>query len=159
VAGFEQAASRRGLTLSVRVPRGRVAFVCDGVRLTQALTNLIDNAIKFSPKSSSIVVCMRCDGEQAMFTVTNRGTPIAEEHRALIFERRWQVPGETRGFGIGLYVTRKVVELHGGRIWVEDAAGGGTTFAFILPRAAGANGHVLTAVPEQGCAARQEGGR
>jgi hypothetical protein len=102
--------------------------------------NLIDNALKFTPPDGSVIVkanLIETDPGWVYVSVTDTGRGISSEARALIFERLYQDPNATdnsrKGLGLGLYIAREIVSLHGGRIWVESQAGHGSTFSFTLP--------------------------
>jgi signal transduction histidine kinase len=105
----------------------------DRERVFQVLSNLIGNAIKFTPEGGRIdVSTRRCDGE-LLFTVADTGPGIAEEQLPNVFNRYWQEHRASReGSGLGLYIAKGIVEAHGGRIWVETRAGGGAQFNFTL---------------------------
>jgi signal transduction histidine kinase len=108
----------------------------DERRLTQVLMNLVSNAIKFTDAGSVSIHAQVEDGS-FIVAVTDTGLGIAEEDRERIFEEFQQVDtSSTRkkgGTGLGLAIARRIVELHGGRIWVESTPGQGSTFAFTLP--------------------------
>lgn len=109
----------------------------DRDRLEQVLTNLLGNAIKYSPEGGPIVVSLSCAGEQAVVRVQDHGLGVpASEHEA-IFGLFYRSPdARTRqagGMGLGLYISREIVRRHGGDIWVESAPDGGSTFAFGIP--------------------------
>lgn len=112
----------------------------DSARVRQILTNLIDNAIKFTPAHGSVLVKAEVypDEERYLrFSVTDTGIGISPAHRDLVFERLAQVGEEYRtsraGLGLGLFIARELVVQHGGRIWVESELGSGSTFSFTLP--------------------------
>jgi signal transduction histidine kinase len=127
----------RGHTLEVETPETAEALV-DPLRVEQVLTNLVDNAIKYSPEGGPISVRLsRVDG---CFTVEvrDRGVGVTPEHRAHIFDRFYQ--GQAggpltgmAGMGLGLYISRQIVELHGGTIRAEFPDEGGTRFVVTLP--------------------------
>jgi two-component system sensor histidine kinase VicK len=111
----------------------------DADRLLQTLTNLIGNAIKFSPQGSEIRLGARANGErEVLFEVEDRGRGIPPEKLEIIFERFQQVDASDSramgGTGLGLAICRAIVEQHGGSIWAESAAGEGSTFFFTVPR-------------------------
>jgi PAS domain S-box-containing protein len=113
------------------------AFAGDSDRLIQALTNLIANAVKFSPPGSTVrVTAERCDAEMR-FEVSDHGRGIALHELDTIFERFTQVETadacQRRGTGLGLSICRGIVELHGGRIWARSEPGEGSTFTFVIP--------------------------
>ena len=108
----------------------------DPLRLEQVLANLLDNAIKHSPDGEPIVVTL-CEPQPGTLelAVSDRGIGIPIEARDRIFERFFQARPEdaTQGLGLGLYVSRQIVELHGGEIRAEFPADGGTRFVVTLP--------------------------
>jgi len=112
----------------------------DPDRLQQILINLIDNAIKFTPPDGSVMVkafLVDPDPGFVYVSVADTGRGISPEARALIFERLYQDPNAVddsrKGLGLGLYITKELVRLHGGRIWVESQPGHGSVFTFTLP--------------------------
>ena len=121
--------------LIVRTPATLQALV-DPLRLEQVLTNLVDNAIKFSPRDGQIDVDLSVNSiGMVRLTVTDRGPGIPPEGRQRIFDRFYQArSGDlASGMGLGLYICRQIVELHGGSINAEFPAEGGTRFVVILP--------------------------
>ena len=136
IENFSDQCAKRGIILSLAASRECIPLHCDRMRLMQALNNVIGNAIKFSPSDAAVLVRLSLVQQDVVFSVTDAGPGIAAEHRHLIFEQRWQAPGEQRGRGIGLFVTRHIVEAHRGQIWAEDAEQQGTTIAFRIPRRA-----------------------
>jgi signal transduction histidine kinase/DNA-binding NarL/FixJ family response regulator len=107
----------------------------DSQRLKQVMFNLLDNAIKFSNDGGSIDISAEVEGADLMVRVTDYGIGIAEEAMKSIFEKFYQVKNTTRagGLGLGLYISRRIIEAHGGRIWAESIEGTGTTFSFTIP--------------------------
>ena len=108
----------------------------DPEHVRRVLMNLLDNAIKFVGAGGRVSVSASRDDGSVRFIVTDNGPGIPPEYRDRIFERYVQVPGRTgrrRGTGLGLTYCKMVVEMHGGRIWVESPAGGGSVFVFTLP--------------------------
>ena len=106
----------------------------DGPRLRQVLTNLLDNAVKSSPVDAPIAVVLNAGPRDATVSVRDRGAGIAVEERERIFEKFIRGrQGVTKGSGLGLYISRRIVAAHGGRIWVEDSDGPGASVAFTLP--------------------------
>jgi len=109
----------------------------DGERAFQVFSNLIGNALKFTPEHGRITVTGRRRGDFAEFMVRDTGPGIDPEQQPHLFERYWQAPHAARkGAGLGLYIARGIVEAHGGRIWVESEPGAGSRFYFTLPVAA-----------------------
>jgi signal transduction histidine kinase len=135
VETFQAQASAKGisLVLSVDAPP-LVAF--DPARILQVLTNLISNAIKFSPPGGQVSVRVERADDQLRFQVIDDGIGIPADKLDTVFERFLQVaPGDRRGVGLGLYISRCIVQGHGGKIWAESAIGQGTTVTFTLPLA------------------------
>jgi signal transduction histidine kinase len=117
----------------------------DPDKVTQVLMNLIGNAVKFSPADARVDVTAWQNGHGWVWvSVRDRGPGIAREELDKIFEEFYQVrkPGEqkTVGAGLGLPISKKLVELHGGSMWVESEPGKGSTFSFTLPAAAPTDG-------------------
>jgi signal transduction histidine kinase len=99
--------------------------------------NLIGNAIKFSEAGGWIVVGAASRDHEVVFWVSDTGSGIASEDMPRVFDRFWQATRAGRqGAGLGLPITKGIVEAHGGRIWVESTPGRGTTFSFTIPKAA-----------------------
>lgn len=118
----------------VAVP-GAAAVEFDHERILQVLGNLITNAIKFSPPGAAVVVGLEEVGGEARFSVKDSGVGIPDDKHEAIFQRFWQVgKNDRRGLGLGLYISKCLVEEHGGRIWVDSAIGAGSTFLFTIPR-------------------------
>jgi PAS domain S-box-containing protein len=125
----------------------------DPERIEQVLTNLLDNAIKYSPAGGEIRVALRQEGEGVLLTVTDSGIGLPPGAAEAIFEPFGRTgPAldlSVPGFGLGLSISRRIVELHGGRIWAESAGeGAGATFAVWLPREGPAAG-AATASPDR----------
>jgi PAS domain S-box-containing protein len=116
---------------------GDVHVRADALRIVQALTNLLGNAIKFSPRGSEVLVAVTTSDGAALFTVADEGRGIPPELLDGIFERFRQVDAsdsrEKGGTGLGLSIARTIVEHHGGRIWAESTEGAGASFHFTLP--------------------------
>jgi PAS domain S-box-containing protein len=122
------------------VPADLPWLYADRIRLRQILNNLVSNAIKFTERGAVTVRAeVQDDKGVALISVKDTGIGIAKEHHALIFEQFRQVDsGSTRkagGTGLGLPITRRLVEMHGGEIWVESEVGSGSTFNFTIPLA------------------------
>jgi heavy metal sensor kinase len=113
----------------------------DPERLHQALTNLIENAIKFSPRGGQVGVSVWGNENEAGVTVTDNGPGIPEEARAHVFDRFYRVDRargrDAGGSGLGLAICREIARAHDGRVWIDDRDGGGSAFTFALPRNGG----------------------
>jgi signal transduction histidine kinase len=113
---------------------GSAVIHVDRDRLLQVLTNLIDNALKFTPKGGCITIESEVREDHARYSVSNTGPAIPEAFREKVFEPYFQVPGTAhRGSGLGLAIAKHIVEQHGGTIWFEAADGERTTFTFTVP--------------------------
>jgi signal transduction histidine kinase len=109
----------------------------DRDRLGQVLDNLLGNAVKYSPPGGEVLVTVEVVGGEAWLRVTDQGPGIPAEALPRLFERfyRGQHAAEEAGLGLGLYISRMLVEAHGGRIWVGSEPGAGSTFIIALPLA------------------------
>ena len=108
----------------------------DRERILQVFTNLIGNAIKFTPKGGDIRILAALDSGEVRFTVADSGPGIPAEHLDHVFDRYWQAKSTAKlGTGLGLSIAKGIVEAHGGRIWVESPPGSGAQFNFTLPLA------------------------
>jgi PAS domain S-box-containing protein len=112
----------------------------DATRIVQVLTNLIDNALSFSPAAGTVTLGVERREDEAVFRVSDEGPGVPAHQREMIFERFKQADAtptrEKEGTGLGLAICRAIVEQHGGRIWVDEGATPGATFRFSLPLAA-----------------------
>lgn len=120
------------------VPAGFPKIVADPDRLRQVLTNLVSNAIKYSPEGGSITLRCRERGSQhVLIEVEDHGIGIPEDQLKLLFQKFQRVRSDEHmrisGTGLGLYICRLIVEGHGGQIWVESEAGKGSSFGLVLP--------------------------
>jgi signal transduction histidine kinase/CheY-like chemotaxis protein len=124
--------------LTIREDIDNVAVSADKVRLRQILDNLLSNAIKFTPEGGHISLAVRRDGEQVLIAVSDDGVGIAPEDQERVFEEFQQVGdrgSRTKGTGLGLALTRRLVMAHGGSITVESTLGVGSTFTVALAAA------------------------
>ncbi len=128
------------LELEVELEPGLPALWADRDRLLQVFENLIGNALKFAGRGVRVVVGAVRQGEEVVFRVSDTGPGVRAEDLPRLFERFWQSDRAARqGAGLGLPITKGIIEAHGGRIWVDSEPGQGTTFHFSLP-VAPANG-------------------
>ena len=140
VTMMQLAAQEKEVGLEVGVDT-RIPFVHgDPGRILEVLINLIENGIKFTPPGGAVTVqaCLvQTDPDFVYISVADTGCGISPEARALIFERLYQDPSAVdnnrKGLGLGLFIAKELVSLHGGRIWVASEAGNGSTFSFTLP--------------------------
>jgi signal transduction histidine kinase len=132
-------ADRKSLSLDVLSDpdHGGVAVRCDPRRAAQILSNLVGNAIKFTPEGGSVVLQTEVIDREVQFTVSDSGPGIPADEVAHVFDRHWQSrTGDRSGFGLGLSIAKQLVEGHGGHISVASRLHQGTAFSFTLPRAA-----------------------
>src|SRR6185436_9017222 len=107
------------------------AISADRHRLLQILSNLLGNAVKFTPPGGTITLAAERSGEEVEFRVADTGAGIAPENLPRLFDRFWQARrGDRRGLGLGLPIVKALVEAHGSQVEVESALGAGTTFRF-----------------------------
>lgn len=140
IKSFAHAADVHRLTLRAEITPGLSSVWADPRRVRQILGNLIDNAIKFTPAHGRITVrAALADTEEGFVrvSVADTGIGIALEQQAKVFDRLYQVEGTNpvsrKGLGLGLHIGKELVELHGGRIWIESSLDKGTTVHFTLP--------------------------
>ena len=134
-ATAEQARDRaKGVHLAIHLPAGLPLVLADRDRILQVLGNLVDNALKFTPPGGRIRVGAEPAAENVRLFVSNTGRSISAEQLPHLFEPYWQAKrGDSRGAGLGLPISKGIVEAHGGQIWVESRHGQGTIFFFTLP--------------------------
>ena len=134
---IRERASRHGIKLERIIDDRLGDFTGDERKVKQVLVNLLSNAVKFTPEGGRIKVEARLGDSAIITSVTDTGIGIASEDQEVIFEEFRQVGSnyaqKREGTGLGLSLTRKFVEMHGGKIWVESELGKGSTFTFTLP--------------------------
>jgi signal transduction histidine kinase len=122
----------------VDLPADLPTLWADRSKLEEVLTNLVSNAIKYSPDGGPVVISARRHDDMVEVAVSDRGEGIGPEEQGRLFQRFRRAGGEGRGrriggTGIGLFVCKALVEAHGGRIWVDSQVGEGSTFRFTVP--------------------------
>ena len=140
VAMMGPTAREKGIGLEIGLDSRVPLLYADPDRVLEILVNLIDNGIKFTPREGSVLVkaCMSdSDLKMVYVSVSDTGRGVSAEAKPLIFDRLYQDPNRVdnhrSGLGLGLYISRELVQMQGGRIWVESEAGTGSTFTFTLP--------------------------
>ena len=121
--------------VKVDIAKGLPPVSADPNRLERILTNLLSNALKYSPPETDVLLTGQRTDDQVTVSVSDRGAGIPGDDLPHLFDRFYRVRRAKRaeGLGLGLYITRMLVEAHGGRIWVESEVGKGSTFSFTLP--------------------------
>ncbi|QRN96750.1 PAS domain S-box protein [Archangium violaceum] len=126
-------AETRGLRLEREVEGALPLVLVDRSRVLQVFSNLIGNALRYTPEGGHIILGARREGLVVRFRVSDTGRGIAPESLPHLFDRYWQAKGAREGAGLGLPIAKGIVEAHGGRIQVESQPGRGSTFSFTLP--------------------------
>jgi signal transduction histidine kinase len=133
----KERATRHGLALECTLDPAVADVHADERKFKQVMLNLLSNAVKFTPEGGRITVAARPVNDTVEVSVSDTGVGIAAEDCDAVFEEFRQVgqssDAKAQGTGLGLALTRKFIELHGGRIWLTSAPGKGSTFSFTLP--------------------------
>ncbi len=134
---FKEKIAETGISVEVDHGDAPETIVADETRIRQILLNLLSNSFKFSPEGEVVRITMRCNGPVLEIKVSDAGPGIEPEHRNQVFEKFFQVhsalAGKTVGSGLGLYIARRLAQLHGGRLHLTVHDLPGTTFVLILP--------------------------
>src|SRR4030043_150114 len=135
---FQNQAWKKHIQLKTRLKRGLPPLYIDPDKISQVLANLISNGIKFTPENGSITLGVKDKGKEVEISMADTGVGISQDNMARLFDRFSQFnrvygPGE-RGAGVGLAISKEIVEMRGGRISVESEVGKGSTFTFSLPQ-------------------------
>jgi len=127
-------AEHKGIALDAYLPEPGTLVHCDRHRILQVFANLLGNAVKFT-EEGGVRLQIAVEEREVCFSISDTGAGISPEHLPHLFERYWQArEGERSGAGLGLYIARRIVEAHGGRIWADSARGKGTRISFTLVR-------------------------
>jgi PAS domain S-box-containing protein len=114
--------------------QAHVTISCDARRITQVVSNLLHNALKFTGPGGEVCLSVTASNLEATFAVRDSGRGIQKDDLERVFDRAWQAEETAHlGSGMGLYIAKGIVEAHAGRIWVESEPGAGSVFAFTLP--------------------------
>ncbi|HYF61163.1 MAG TPA: response regulator [Herpetosiphonaceae bacterium] len=131
----------KGLELNEDIPEELPIMVIDKVRIRQVLLNLLSNAVKFTEQGSITLAITQPDDKTIQVAVTDSGVGVSPENQQRIFEEFQQIQNEAmpqqQGTGLGLPISKRLVEMHGGQMWMESVVGQGSTFYFTLPINAG----------------------
>jgi signal transduction histidine kinase/CheY-like chemotaxis protein len=138
VDNIKNLAAMKGVAIDIHMEGSAGIIDADPMRVAQVITNLLGNAIKFSPENGRIEVWARGTDDEATVDIKDYGKGISQRDLSRLFQRFAQLDSSTTrkagGTGLGLVISKGIVEQHGGRIWVESAIGKGSTFSFSLPR-------------------------
>ncbi len=133
----QRPAAEKNLRISVDLQQPMPDIAADRRRLAEVLQNLLDNAMQYTPAGGQIMVSASADDDEVTFTVSDTGIGIPQADQSRIFERFYRVDvarsREVGGTGLGLSIAKHLVEVHGGRIWVESEVGRGSQFHFTVP--------------------------
>jgi len=131
---FHPLAGQKRISITQQVRQPEVRVQADRERIFQVFSNLMGNAIKFTPEGGSIQLTAEPVGRAVRFTVKDTGPGIPQEQLPHLFNRYWQAKKRAQeGTGLGLYIAKGIIEAHGGQLWVESQMGSGSTFFFTLP--------------------------
>lgn len=132
---FQSLARQKNIEFHEEISPELPVMHVDVERMRQVIINLVGNAIKYSEPGGSINITANTIDNELVFSVTDHGAGIREENIKHLFERFYRAEGDTArgGTGLGLFISRQIIEAHGGRIWVESKIGKGSTFSFALP--------------------------
>ena len=138
LASFQNQAKNKKIELTAHVKKDMHPLYIDRDRISQVLTNLIANSVRFTPAHGRITVGIKENENEVEISVADTGIGISSQNIAGLFDRFSQFnraygPGE-RGTGLGLAISQEIIDMHGGRIWAESEVGKGSTFTFSLPR-------------------------
>jgi two-component system, chemotaxis family, sensor kinase Cph1 len=127
-------AGQKKLRLTHRISAPNLLVSADRERIFHVLSNIVGNAIKFTPEQGNIDLSVDAEGDQVRFAIRDTGPGIPQEQLSHLFDRFWQAKKQAKkGTGLGLYIVKGIIEAHGGRVWVESQEGRGSTFYFTLP--------------------------
>jgi signal transduction histidine kinase len=146
-ANLQEVFDRKGVGLTLAPADGPLRVHCDASQLIQAVTNLLDNALRYTPSGGSVtVVAERCAG-RVVISVQDTGIGMTLEQQQRAFERFYRADEahSTRGFGLGLSIVQRIIELHGGSVSVDSTPGVGSIFSLSLPAGPVESQGVLTA--------------
>lgn len=136
VLAFSFIATERRITINTDVDSHIPQIVFDTPRIGQVLNNLLSNALKFTPDNGVITVTTTAQNKIITVSVKDNGVGVPAEKMALLFSKYGQLAGSIRkegGTGLGLYISKEIVESHGGKIWLDSKPGQGTTVSFTIP--------------------------
>ena len=135
LADFALKAADKGISLLFNNPKMKILVSADSARLQEVVANLVDNAVKYSPKGSSVKISVKQKTDYVQVDVTDNGIGISTSGRKHLFEKFYRADsGKIEGSGLGLFISRQLIERQGGKIWCVSKLGEGSTFSFELPK-------------------------
>ncbi|MCK4863609.1 MAG: HAMP domain-containing histidine kinase, partial [Dehalococcoidales bacterium] len=135
VKSFHTLARDKDINLHEDIPAQLPKMEIDGERFRQVVINLLSNAVKYSDPGGSVTIKVEKHDNELLFLVSDHGVGMSEESFLHLFERFYRAEDKLAraGTGLGLYITKQIIEAHGGQIWAESKIGEGSTFSFTLP--------------------------
>jgi signal transduction histidine kinase len=137
IALAAQAAAKQ-ITVEQQIPMELPGVIADPARLRQVLTNLVSNAIKYTPEGGRVRLTARAENSHVTVQIADTGMGISEEDLPKVFDRFFRAQNvvlhDIEGTGLGLSIVKSLVERHGGKVWLVSTEGQGTTVSFTLPR-------------------------
>jgi len=127
-------AVEKGIRICFEHPQTMPSLYADETLLIRIVQNLLDNALKYTPSGGTITVIVSNSDDDFLIRIGNTGNGIPDSHIPYIFSPSYQVRRDSRGSGLGLYIVKQLIDLLGGKIWVESIPGRGTSFSFTLPK-------------------------
>jgi PAS domain S-box-containing protein len=129
------AADKKNLRIRLEVPGGTApSILADPAMIDRVISNLLDNAIAYTDAGGAISVRLSGNEGELLVSVADTGRGIAAEQLPYIFDAFYRISRDSKGSGLGLFISKSIIEAHGGRIWVESAPEKGSTFSFSLPK-------------------------
>jgi len=138
VKPFRRRIKKRNIKFEIRKPKEKIPKVkVDSEKIRLAIFNLIDNAIRYTKDGGRVIIRLSHSKQVVEFSISDSGIGIPKSQQARIFTKFFRgtnaVKTQTEGTGLGLFITKNIIEAHGGKIWFESKEGKGTTFYFTLP--------------------------
>ncbi|MEM2619577.1 MAG: HAMP domain-containing sensor histidine kinase [Candidatus Hadarchaeales archaeon] len=139
--GMRPHAESKRIAFTLDLPPSSLHVWADGRQIRRVVEHLVDNALKYTPEGGKVWISARTEGAKGVLVeVKDTGKGISKEHLPKLFTKFFRADLSSPGSGLGLYICKKIVEAHGGKIWCESEEGKGSTFAFTLPLGGGRRG-------------------
>lgn len=134
---YREEAKRKEIKIEFKRPKKLPKVKVDEEKIKLVITNLVDNAIEYTPKGGRVTICLKSDKKEVAFSVGDTGIGIPEDQKGRVFSKFFRGANamrmQTEGTGLGLFITKNIIEAHKGRIWFKSKEGEGSTFYFTLP--------------------------